>query len=1023
MRPRTQGSLDGPAVTSSLRATSRVGKAALLLFSFAVLPAGGELAVRAQSAFDGFDPSANGAVNVVVVQSDGKILIGGDFTAVSPNGGAAVTRNHIARLKPDGTLDTAFNPNANGTVNVIALQGGQILVGGSFTTLSPNGGAAVTRNRIARLNPDGTLDTAFNPNASSTVFAIAMQGSKIIVGGTFTTLSPNGGGTLTCNRIARLNPDGTLDTTFDRNASSSVFAIAVQGGGKVLVGGAFTSIGGQSRNRIARLDPTTGLADSLNPNANRPVSSIAVQADGKILAGGGFTSIGGQPRSLIARLDATTGLADSFSPTANGTGVGAIAVELNGKILIGGDFTALSPNGGATVTRNHIARLKPDGTLDTAFNPNTNGNAVFSIAAQQDNKILIGGNFTTVRSEVRNRIARLEIDGRLDQTLDFGNPAGPGIVYATAVQPDGKILIGGGFTTVGGLTRNNIARLNTDGTVDTLFDPNANDTVYSIAVQADGKIVVGGSFTTLAPNGGATVTRNRMARLNPVGTLDTAFNPNANNVVGEILVQADGKILAGGAFTSIGGQVRHFIARLDATNGKADSLNPRPTDVVSGIAVESGGTILIGGHWDFITGSAIRNFARLNPDGTLDTTFNAHAEGSVEAIALQTDKKILVGGGFNGAICMGGQTRDRIARLDPITGFADSFDPDADTPELSTVHSIAVQADGEVLIGGSFVTLSPNGGARVTVNGIARLDPDGTLNTAFDPNAGESSFLESIAVNADGKILVGGGFNIGGQARRLFARLSNDTAALQNLAVAQDIITWTRGGASPQFARVTFESSTDGVNYTSLGNGTAVGSDWTLRRLNLPIGQSLFIRARGFYRSGRNNGSESIAESVRNVVVSGSTGRFDLNPGEARVRVGETVPYSVLWTVPAGEVWRDLSTIDFRVRGCGQTQLWVRWDEPNNTLSLCDSTDSCGPGVLPGSPVVLETESAALHLADSTVVGSGPTGTSVTVNLAVSFKNACGSSIEELAATDDFGHQDDFVVAGELKVLGGGQHH
>ena len=117
-----------------MRATCKARKTTLFLFSVAVLLAGGAAAVRGQSALDGFDPNANGAVRVVVVQPDGKILIGGDFTTLSPNGGAAVTRNRIARLNPDGTLDTAFNPNANGHVNAIAVQAdGKILVGGHFS--------------------------------------------------------------------------------------------------------------------------------------------------------------------------------------------------------------------------------------------------------------------------------------------------------------------------------------------------------------------------------------------------------------------------------------------------------------------------------------------------------------------------------------------------------------------------------------------------------------------------------------------------------------------------------------------------------------------------------------------------------------------------------------------------------------------------------------------------------------------------------------------------------------------------
>src|SRR5439155_1363260 len=201
---------------SRLRSSARLSLMALVGWALA----GGAAAVRGQSALDGFDPNANGVVRVVVVQPDGKILIGGDFTTLSPNGGVAVTRNQIARLNPDGTLDTAFNPNANGPI----------------------------------------------------------------------------------------------------------LSIAVQADGKILAGGFFTTIGGQPRNNIARLDPTTGLADSFNPNASTFVRSIAVQADGKILAGGDFTSIGGQPRISIARLDATTGLADSFNPNATGF-VNSIVVQ------------------------------------------------------------------------------------------------------------------------------------------------------------------------------------------------------------------------------------------------------------------------------------------------------------------------------------------------------------------------------------------------------------------------------------------------------------------------------------------------------------------------------------------------------------------------------------------------------------------------------------------------------------------------------------------------------------------------
>ena len=823
-------------------------------FFIALLLAGSTAAVRGQSALDGFDPNANFFVRVVATQPDGKILLGGDFTTLSPTGGVAVTRNRIARLNSDGLLDTAFDPNANDEVDVIVVQpDGKILIGGIFTTLAPNGGAAVARTNIARLNSDGSLDTNFNANANAAVSAIAVQSDgKFLVGGSFTSI----GGQMR-NGIARLDPATGAADSFNPNASggfppTTVNTIVVQADGRILAGGTFTSIGGAARNYIARLDPTTGAADSFSPIASAilggSVRAIVVQPDTKILVGGGFATIGGQTRNNIARLDATTGAADSFNPNADNA-VRALAVQPDGRVLIGGDFGSV---GGMTT---FMARLNPvTGAPEAAFNPGSNERVV-SIAVQADGKILAGGFFTTIGGTNRNRIARLEADGRLDRTLDpsiaglfYGPPYG---VFATAVQPDGKILIGGSFTNVLGVARNNIARLNTDGTLDTAFDPNARNIVYSIAVQADGKILVSGLFSTI---GGQT--RPRFARLNPNGTADS-FNPNPNNLVWAIVVQADGKILVGGAFSTIGGQSRTNIARLDATNGLADSFNPNANKRVFSIAVQADGKILAGGEFTTIGGTNRNHLARLDAATGLADFFNPDANTNVWAIAAQADGKILVGGSFTN---IGGQTRHRIARLDAVTGLADSFDPDAN----SDVVSIVVQADAKILAGGTFGGTNSIGGKKRY--SIARLDPATGLADSFDSDTYGSVY--SIAVQADGKILAGGDFyKIGGQERKWFARLSNDTRALQNLAVSQTTITWTRGGSSPQLTRATFETSTNNVNYTPLGNGTVADSDWTLTGLNLPTGTNTYIRARGFYRGGYLNGSESITESVRNVFL------------------------------------------------------------------------------------------------------------------------------------------------------------
>src|SRR6202011_1327962 len=321
------------AFTPFMRATSKTKRAALILCSVSLLVAGGAAAVRGQSALDGFDPNANGTVRVVVAQPDGKILIGGEFTSLAPNGGTAVARNYIARLNADGTLDTAFNPSANNFVLIIAVQAdGQILAGGTFTSI---GGQ--TRNSMARLDAVTGAADSFNPSANGFVQGIAVQiDGKILAGGAFTFI-----GGQTRNRMARLDPVTGAADSFDPNASGIVRSIVVQTDGKILASGDFNganSIGGQTRNYIARLDATTGLADSFNPNADNVVNSIAVQADGRVVAGGFFTTIGGPTRNRIARLDAVTGLADSFDPNANNV-VYSIAVQQDGKILAGGSFT------------------------------------------------------------------------------------------------------------------------------------------------------------------------------------------------------------------------------------------------------------------------------------------------------------------------------------------------------------------------------------------------------------------------------------------------------------------------------------------------------------------------------------------------------------------------------------------------------------------------------------------------------------------------------------------------------------
>ena len=283
----------------------------------------------------------------------------------------------------------------------------------------------------------------------------------------------------------------------------------------MLIAGNFTTVGGQTRHYIARVDGTTGLVDSFNPNADAYVNAIALQTDGKILVGGGFTNIGGQSRNSIARVDPITGSADLFDPNASGfpTGiVDSIVVQADGKILVGGSFGSI---GGQV--RNDLARLDPATGLADSFDPHVIGSnsIIDSILPQPDGRILAGGNFTSIGGQTRRRI------GRVDPMTGLADSFNPNVsnglfVYSLAVQADGKVLAGGLFSTVGGLTRNDFARVDPATGAPDSFDPNPNGVVRSLAVQPDGKILVGGGFTNIGARN-----RNNLALLNPDCPLST----------------------------------------------------------------------------------------------------------------------------------------------------------------------------------------------------------------------------------------------------------------------------------------------------------------------------------------------------------------------------------------------------------------------------------------------------------------------------------------------------------------------
>jgi uncharacterized delta-60 repeat protein len=456
------------------------------------------------------------------------------------------------------------------------------------------------------------------------------------------------------------------------------------------------------------------------------------------------------------------------------------------------------------------------------------------------------------------------------------------IVLATAVQPDGKTIIAGNFSQAFGVARPHLARLLADGTLDPTFNPRPDGPVTTVAVQPDGKILIGGQFTSLQPEGAAApTTRNRVARLNADGTLDTAFDPDANGIVNCILPLPDGRILLGGAFNSLRpngaatATARPHLARLQADGTLDLSLAASFNDEVRSLALQGDGKILVAGAFTTVQAAGAaspvsRNrVARLEVDGALDAGFNPNATGAINAVAVQADGRVLLAGAFTTLQPAGAPlaiTRNRIARMLPDGALDLAFNPNID----GLVNTLAVQADGRVLLGGAFTSLQPNGDATPTVrNRAARVNADGTLDATFDPNPDKTVF--SIAQQADGSVLLGGFFNTlqpGGAGtpvtRDYFVRLANNPASQTLSAADTSRVLWTRGGSAPDLVAAAFEVSTDnGASWAPLpGHAARVGAtaDWELTATDLPT--SGVLRARGRTSGGYQGGASGLVEQV-----------------------------------------------------------------------------------------------------------------------------------------------------------------
>lgn len=663
-------------------------------------------------------------------------------------------------------LDTSYhNGFLSGDCSVVASAvqtDGKLLVGGNFTNY--NGAIA---NGIARLNADGTLDTTFVPNNNSNwnygaVYAIAVQpNGKILIG-------VKGG-------IWRMNIDGTPDTTFGSTGSgfasfatsttSYVSSVGIQSDGKIVFG---TASGYFADTATVKRLNSNGTMDTSFPtiDTNSWVKSIVIQPNDKIIVGGTFNSFTYSPippnytdnHNGIIRLNAD-GTPDTSNILPDVGSVNSVSLQTDGKIIVIG-------NVGTTTPTQNILRINTNGSIDTSFTIGTGfNNEVKSIQLLANGKILAGGSFTSYNGVMVNRIALLNADGTLDTSFSTGAGFNNN-VWNVNVQADGKLLAFGGYTQFNNQQSTRITRLQINGQLDATFATGSGminrGTVTCSYKQADGKMIIGGEFYYFD-----NTSQYKLIRLNVDGTLDTSFvSPlNSESIPYTINQQADGKILVGGSFY-INNQ-NYTLVRLN-TDGTLDTTFTSAYDnLVNAILVLSDGKIIVGGNSEDGFSAVSRGIMKLNTNGSEDTSFiwgsGFNLYSQVRALKLTSDNKILAAGSFSS---YNGQNSGGIIRLN-MEGTQDNTFNNGNTGLTGTgrIYDLDIQSDGKIVAVGKFRTY--NG---TTANGIIRLLSNGAMDTSFVTGTGfrpqptsqwSNNIYEniySVKIQPDQKIIVGGDF-------------------------------------------------------------------------------------------------------------------------------------------------------------------------------------------------------------------------------------------------------------------------
>jgi uncharacterized delta-60 repeat protein len=553
--------------------------------------------------------------------------------------------------------------------------------------------------------------------------------------------------------IGRLNPDGYGDPTFTPPAiDGPVYAAAVQSDGRIVIGGGFTRVGGLVRPGVARLQADGTLDPSFAPTGDfDAVYALAVLSTGRIVVGGDFS---GQ----LAALNPDGSTVTSFAPAPDGP-VYALLPWSDGRVIVGGAFDRIAGLNGAG-----LARLDAAGAYDPTFAAGIGFNGpVYALGGSSGDHLVVGGAFTSYNWTVANRIIALLPGGGIDPAWTPGSGFNSS-VYGLNVAGDGSILAAGSFGGYGGTNATAVARLSRSGVLDPEFRVlTLNQSAAAVAPLARGQVALGGYFTY---SSGYVATAQGLLVLSDRGVGDFSRSPGlmSPSSVRRFVRLGDGRIVAGGPFEYVNGTSARYLARLSAS-GELDptfstTASGPPADQVDDLVGLPDGRIVMVGSFHSYRSSFINNVARLNPDGSLDPGFQPGGAGSLGIVLGMTadrvwpftaDRLLFAGRTWNSP------TRNLLQAIKPDGSLDDHFTVSA-LPG-GEIHAVAVQSDGKVLVGGSFRSF---GGSPC--NFLVRLLPDGARDASF--TGGTDDTVRDLVLQPDGRILIAGDFLAAGDSPR-----------------------------------------------------------------------------------------------------------------------------------------------------------------------------------------------------------------------------------------------------------------